>query len=105
MIDNYAKAMKLLQMMEKELPIFARARNVCVRGMRNNGIKIKPRQNLRIESVVYLGDAGGIGCAVRWSARQEVAVVVSLTQILIKQGEPLEKEICAYQNARTEKLA
>ena len=105
MIDNYVEAVELLQMMEKALPIFARATKACVRGLRNNGIKIKQRQDLQIESVLYLGDDGGIGCGVRWSPKQEAAVVVSLTHIRIKKSEPLAKEILAYQNARTEKLA
>ena len=61
MIDNYAEAMKLMRAMEAQLPISARPTGIFMRAMRDSGIKVRPDQSLQVESVLYMGDEGGIG--------------------------------------------
>jgi hypothetical protein len=105
MIDNYVEAMEIVRKMDAQLPIPARSTRAFIHAMSVNGIKVTFGQNLKIESVLYLGDEGGIGCAVRLSEQQENSIIASLTHIRVKAGHPLAKEIEAYQIERTRKLA
>ena len=105
MIDNYDEAMELMGKMEKELPISARATKEFIQAMRKNEVKITRRQDIQIESVLYMGDEGGIGCAVRLPQEEETVVVTSLTHIRVKTEHPLAREIRAYQMERVQKLA
>ena len=105
MIDNYSEAMELMRKMERELPISARATKEFIQAMRKNGVRITRRQNIQIEDVLYMGDEGGIGCAVSLPREEETAVVTSLTHIRVKTDHPLAREIRAYQTERVQKLA
>ena len=105
MIDNYAEAMELMRKIERELPISVRATKEFIQAMRKNGVRITRRQDIEIESVLYMGDEGGIGCAVRIAKQEETAVVTSLTHIRVNSDHPLAREIRAYQTERTQKLA
>jgi hypothetical protein len=105
MIDNYAEAMELVRKMEAQLPIPARPTPTFIRAMRDNGIKVRPDQSLQIESVLYMGDEGGIGCAIRLPGAEGTVTVTSLTHIRVEAGHPLSEEMRAYQVERTRKLA
>ena len=105
MIDNQTKTMGLMEKLKAELPISATPTKHLIRGLRENGIEMTPNQVLQIESVVYLGDEGGIGCGIKWSENQESAVLTSLTHILVNPRHPLAKEIRAYQDKRIKKLS
>lgn len=61
MIDDYVRAMELMRKMEAQLPIPARPTRRFIQAMRDSGIKVRPGQSLQIESVLYMGDEGGIG--------------------------------------------
>lgn len=104
MIDNYEEAMALIKKMEAHLPIPAQPTKSFIHGMRENGIKVKSTQKIQIESVLYLGDDGGIGCAVGILQKGKV-VITSLTHIRVKSSYPIGNEIRKYQNDRIEKLA
>jgi hypothetical protein len=103
MIDDYTKAMELVEKMKAHLPIPARPEKAFIHTMQENRTKVRPEQDLQIESVLYLGDEGGIACAVEWSG-QEMAVIVSLTHIRVEESHPLAKEIQAYQVERGRRL-
>lgn len=105
MIDDFAKTMKLLEKIKTQLPIPAYAGKPFIQVMRERGIKIKPRQNLQIIDVLYLGDDGGIACAIKGTGQEEIAIVISITHIRIKDSHPLAIEIRAYQIERSKKLA
>ena len=105
MIDNYDEAMNLMSKMEKELPIPALATKEFIQAMRKNGVRITRRQEIQIERVLYMGDEGGIGCAVRIPEQEATAVVTSLTHIRVKSDHLLAREIRAYQMDRVQKLA
>jgi hypothetical protein len=104
MIDNYAQAMELLEKMKAQLPIPARPTRAFMQAMRDNRMPIRSGQELLIESVLYLGDEGGIGCAIQLPEKGTVTIT-SLTHILVEADHPLAQEIHAYQTERTSKLA
>ncbi len=105
MIDDYAKAMELVRKMEAYLPIPARPTRTFLQAMHDRNIKVRSGQKLQIESVLYMGDEGGIGCAVQLPALEGTVTVASLTHIRVPSSHPLFKEIRAYQIERTNKLA
>jgi len=105
MIDDYAEAMELVKKMKAQLPITARPTKAFIRAMRQNGIKVKSGQDLKIDDVLYMGDEGGIGCAVLLPGKEKSVTVASLTHLRVKAGHALADEIRAYQIERTRKLA
>ena len=105
MIDDYVEATELVRRMEARLPIPAHPTGAFIRAMRKNGVRVASGQELQIESVLYLGDEGGIGCAVRLSKEQKNPIIASVTHIRVKANHPLAKEIRAYQIKRVRKLA
>ena len=105
MIDDYQKTMKLIADIEEKLPIYAYPTKNLVRSLReDNDKKVKPKERLRIDQVLYLGNEGGIGCAIMRTNSKE-ALIVSLTHLRIENKHPLFKEIRAYQLERIRKLA
>ena len=52
-----------------------------------------------------MGDEGGICCALRVIDQEEVAVVVSITNLRLPNTHPLSPDVRAYQTLRTKKLA
>jgi len=103
MIDNQAEAMKLIQKMKAHLPFTARPTRAIVQSLRQGGTKIKANQELRIDDVLYLGDEGGIACAI-YLAEKKAVTVASVTHLDIPDDHPLAEEIKAYQSQRTQKL-
>jgi hypothetical protein len=104
MIDDYAQAMELLEKMKSQLPIPARPTKAFLQAVRGSKMQMRPGQELLIESVLYLGDEGGIGCAIQLPDKGTVTIT-SLTHILIEDDHPLAEKIHAYQAERTRKLA
>jgi hypothetical protein len=105
MIDDYAKAMELIQKMEASLPIPARPTGGFIRTMKAQGIKIARDQGLTIKSVLYMGDEGGISCDVTPPGMEKTPIICSLTHIRVRPSHPLAKEIRAYQRERKRRLA
>ncbi|ETR64815.1 MAG: hypothetical protein OMM_15306, partial [Candidatus Magnetoglobus multicellularis str. Araruama] len=105
MIDNYEKAMELLEKMKSYLPIPVTPTKDTLNNIRQNNIKVSKEYKFQIESVLYMGDMGGIGCAISTPEAMESALVVSITHLKIHAGHPLAKEIKSYQKKRTKKLA
>ncbi|KPA19528.1 hypothetical protein MHK_000249, partial [Candidatus Magnetomorum sp. HK-1] len=64
MIDNYEKAMELLEKMKSYLPIPVIPTKDTLNQIRQNKIKVSKDYEFHIESVLYMGDMGGIGCAI-----------------------------------------
>ena len=105
MIDNPELVKTLMAKMETHLPIPAQATNVLVRNLRDGTGKVSSKQLLWIDSVLYMGDTGGIGCAVKLPGSATQVLVTSLTHLRIPSAHPLSKDIRAYQTARTKILA
>jgi len=104
MIDNYAEAMNLIEKMKAQLPMFAFPTEAVVQSLRQTKPDISTKQALKIEDVLYLGDEGGIACAI-YLPEQKAVTVTSLTQLRIPADHPLAAAIEAYQTKRVQKLA
>jgi hypothetical protein len=105
MIDNYAEAMELMRKMEAQLPIPVHLNKMTIKTLREKGIKISSNQIVPVNSLVYLGDEGGIGCEVQIPGDEKNVVIVSLTHVRVIPDQPLTKDIWAYQLERSKKLA
>ena len=105
MIDNYIDTMTLMEKMESHLPIPAHPTEFLVFTLREHDTQVSANSVLYIESLVYLGDYGGIGCAVKLPVAESTAVVTSLTHVSITAGHPLAEEIRQYQTKRILALA
>ena len=105
MIDDPTQVTALMQQMEAHLPIPAQATNALRRTLRESAVKLSPQRRVQIEKVLYLGDAGGLGCGLTVPGYADTAVVVSLTHLRLPTTHPLAPDVRAYQIARTKKLA
>jgi hypothetical protein len=73
--------------------------------LRSSLINISSNTGIEIKDVMYMGDEGGICCALRVIDQEEVAVVVSITNLRLLNTHPLSPDVRAYQTLRTKKLA
>jgi hypothetical protein len=63
-----------------------------VKAVRQEGADIKVNDVVEVESVLYLGDGGGIACAIGlWGGK--TVVVTSLTHLRIDRDHPLAERI------------
>ena len=105
MIDDFKKVNALIEKMKSVLPISAFPTNkICHSLKKDNGIMLKPKKTLKIKDVMYMGNEGGICCAISIKNNEEL-LMISLTHLRIKGGHPLSKEIKAYQIKRIRSLA
>lgn len=103
MIDDIKKVTELIERMKSVLPIPAYpTKRVCF-SLKNNH-KLKPKHLIKIADVMYMGNEGGIGCAISIENDEEL-MIVSLTHLRIKETHPLSKEIKKYQIKRIRSLA
>jgi len=105
MIDDYQETMELLAKMRSHLPIPAYASKQLVSALREQKPKIKTSQRLEIVDLHYLGDEGGISCVMKFPARTDENLVVSLTHLRFIPTHPLAKDIRRYQVHRIRNLA
>jgi hypothetical protein len=105
MIDNFDHAMELINKIKENIPIPVIPSKETLNTIRQNNITIPDNYQFQIEGVMYMGDMGGIGCAISVPDGSESAFIVSLTHLRILAGHPLAKEIKYYQRKRTKKLA
>lgn len=104
-IDNYAQAIELTEKMKRYLPFSMQATDPLRRLLRQKKIALPVNGFLTVDSIFYMGDEGGIGCAITPSPEQKEMVVVSLTHLKVDSSHPLAEEIYAYQQKRNLKLA
>ena len=74
-----------------------------MKAVRQEGANIKVNDAVEIDSVLYLGDEGGIACAIgMWGGK--TVVVTSLTHLRMDGDHPLAARIHAYQLRRSQHL-
>lgn len=105
MIDNPKQVTALMQKLKMHLPIPVRATDALIRNLRTSSINISSHTGIEITGVMYMGDEGGICCALKVTDQEKVAVVVSLTHLRLLNTDPLSPDVRAYQTSRTKKLA
>ena len=103
MIDDQKEVVELMEALNEHLPMGAYATPALVKALRQNGGDIKVNDAVEIDSVLYLGDEGGIACAIGQGGGETV-VVTSLTHLRIFPDHPLAQRIQAYQFRRTQRL-
>lgn len=101
MIDDYEKTEMLINNLKEHLPIIAYPTKTFLLSMRNSNKMIEDTQKLEISDVLYMGDEGGIMCAITFGTEM---VVTSLTHLNIQESHPLFQEIEAYKTKRVKKL-
>ncbi len=88
MIDDENDVYELMEALNEHLPMRAYATPPLVKAVRQEGADIKVNDAVEIESVLYLGDEGGIACAIGlWGGK--TVVVTSLTHLRIDRDHPL----------------
>jgi hypothetical protein len=103
MIDAEKDVYELMEELNEHLPMRAYATQPLVKAVRQEGANIKVDDAVEIDSVLYLGDEGGIACAIGlWGGK--TVVVASLTHLRIDRGHPLAERIQAYQLRRSRLL-
>jgi len=105
MIDDYEKAMALIERMEERLPIPARPIGALVRTLRQGGVKLDRDRELQIKRVFYGGDEGGILCDVTPPDLVKTPIICSLTHLRVSARHTLAQEIRTYQRERANKLS
>lgn len=104
MIDKSKQVAMLIETMTANLPIPTKATDALARTLKGHSIVITPDTPLEIVDVLYMGDEGGICCALKASDEQPEAFVVSITHLRFSTSLSFFKEIHAYQTARIKKL-
>lgn len=103
MIDDQQDVYELIEAMNGHLPMRAYATPPLVKAVRQEGVDIRVNDAVEIDSLLYLGDEGGIGCAIgEWGGK--TVVVTSLTHLRIDRDHPLAERIQAYQQRRSQQL-
>src|SRR5260370_4485081 len=74
-----------------------------VQAVRRQGDDIKVNDAVKIDSVLYLGDEGGVACSIGLQGGKTV-VVTSITHLRIDSDHPLARRIQAYQTRRSQEL-
>lgn len=64
-IDNHAEAIALTQKIEASLPITAYPSKEYLKLMKKQGRRVSGNQALTIDSVLYMGEEGGISCGIK----------------------------------------
>src|SRR3990172_2301095 len=91
-VDNVDEAMKLIERMEKHLPILVRPTNALVKMLRRQGINIDRYKPLKIHSVLYMGNEAGIACDITPRGRENTPVICSLTQLEVMGNDTITDE-------------
>ena len=103
MIDDEKDVYELIEAFNEHLPLRACATPALVKAVRQDGVDIKVNDAVEIDSVLFLGDEGGIACAIGlWGGK--TVVVTSLTHLRIDRDHPLAARIHAYQLRRSQHL-
>jgi len=108
MIDNSKQVAALMLKLKTHLPIPAKPTDILIRQLREQGTKsfnISPDSQIEVTDVMYMGDEGGICCALKIINQEEVAFVVSITHLRFLKTNPFLQNIQAYQTLRIKKLA
>jgi hypothetical protein len=103
MIDDQQDVYELIEAMNGCLPMRAYATPPLVKALRPERVDVKVNDVVQIDSILYLGDAGGIACSIGLRDGKTV-VVTSLTHLRIDCDHPLAARIHAYQLRRSHHL-
>jgi hypothetical protein len=107
-IDNPVETRELLQKLEASLPIAVRLNEHGFNSLREQGKNINNDIVLQVDSVLYIGDMGGILCAIECemgSDSGKEVLMTSITHLKIDPSHPLAEQIKQYQKKRLVSMA
>lgn len=99
-VDNYQVAIALTEKIKAQLPITAEPTQIYLQQMKKQGTHSAQGQKFAIDSVLYMGDEGGICCGLRPEATDKQVCIVSITHLVVDPDHPLAPEIQDYQRQR-----
>lgn len=103
MIDDEKDVRELIDALNECLPMRAYATLPLVKVVRQDGATINVDDAVQVDSVLYLGDEGGIACAIELSGGKSV-VITSITHLRMERDHPLANKVHAYQTRRSQRL-
>jgi hypothetical protein len=103
MIDDPQEVRELLAALEAQLPMQAYPTPGLVAALHQQRADINLIDPVQIDRALYLGDTGGIACAIAIRGGKNV-LVTSITHLNIDKDHPLAGRIRAYQMRRTKHL-
>jgi hypothetical protein len=104
-IDDVSEANRLVEKINKNLPLFVRPNSALVKILRKKGINADRYKPLEVHSVMYMGNEAGISCDITPKGQTESAFICSLTQLEVTGTDELAEEMKAYQQRRLKNLA
>ena len=104
MIDDEQEVKDLIEAVNRQLPTRAHATPQLVKTLREQGVRLHVGDPVHVDSLLYLGDEGGIACAIAQSGGKSV-IITSITHLTFEDDHPLSEQIQAYQIRRAQRLA
>jgi hypothetical protein len=104
MIDNPAQVERLIQKLQRALPLPARATPELLATLAAKNAASKTSASCSITWISYAGDEGGIVCRLDFRGEAKNAAFVSITHLRFDARLPLAREITAYQKHRVKRL-
>jgi hypothetical protein len=105
MIDDPEKVTFLVTRLEDRLPLRARVTSRLADSLRERSSGMIVPRECDVVAVHYLGDEGGIMCALDFGVDNVKEVhLVSITHLAFRPSEPFAREIEAYQRHRVKKI-
>ncbi|MCH9019431.1 MAG: hypothetical protein IIA73_03605 [Proteobacteria bacterium] len=103
MIDNTEKTAALMGKMKAALPMGAGVTARAHEALRAESPDLAIPRRCEITTIYYFGDEGGIVCTLDLPDTKN-AHIISITHLTFGRGDPLSREIRAYQKHRIRRL-
>lgn len=104
MIDDIDKTLALVDRMKAALPIRAFATKALRKSLQQGSERAYPPE-FKVADVMYMGDEGGIACALEFDSHgPEQVHIVSITHLRIDPTHPLARQIGAYCKHRIKRI-
>jgi len=105
MIDDMDRVEILMEKLNAALPFPARVPPALMSQLRPRSATGGGAADCMVKSIFYMGDGGGIMCGVALDdAKQEEAIVVSITQLAFDRRLPAARDIASYQKNRIKRI-
>jgi len=104
MIDDPDKTSRLLSALEASLPVETRLSGPVMQLLAKQFADRVLPAKCNVVRVFYVGDEGGITCALDFGPDIKEQHLVSITHLIFERKVPLYSQIDAYQRHRNKKL-
>ena len=105
MIDDPHKTDLLIAEMETALPLDTRLTQNVKASLMKQSPDVAIPDRCMVTSIFYMGEEGGIVCALDIGGREtQTPFIVSITHLIFDRRSPLFRQVDAYQRHRIKKL-